>query len=187
MATLELLVKYPLQMGLPNGKQQAQIVDACLQLAVLANTFACPVVCEKLDFSDKKQQLREKGRKYARMLSGWAYSELFKQLQSILANRGIKLIKINPAYTSVIGMVKYARQYALPSDCAAAIAIARRGMKLSENIPGSITAYLDVKDGKHVWSLWNQLNTKLKQSGVRRHDFYSISNWEFLHKHSGWQ
>ena len=41
-------------------------------------------------------------------------------------------------------MVKYARQYALPSDCAAAIAIARRGMRLTENIPDSITAYLDV-------------------------------------------
>ncbi|MCX7593068.1 MAG: hypothetical protein N2235_04775 [Fischerella sp.] len=30
----------PLQMGLPCGKQEAQIVDACLQLATLAYTFA---------------------------------------------------------------------------------------------------------------------------------------------------
>lgn len=174
----------PLVSGLPLGQQQAQLVDVCLQLAVLANTYACPVVAENLDFFEKKQQLREKSRKYARMLSGWAYSELFKQLQSILANRGIKLIKVNPAYTSIIGLVKYARQYALPSDCAAAVAIARRGMKLTENIPSSITAYLSVKDGKHVWSLWNELNTKLKQSGVRRHAFYSIANWEFLPKQS---
>ncbi|TAG86107.1 MAG: hypothetical protein EAZ18_26250, partial [Oscillatoriales cyanobacterium] len=41
----------PLQMGLPSGKQQAQIVDACLQLAVKATEFECPVVCEELDFS----------------------------------------------------------------------------------------------------------------------------------------
>ncbi|GAA6620292.1 hypothetical protein [Scytonema sp. NUACC26] len=174
----------PLRAGLPKGQQQAQLVDVCLQLAVLAKTYACPIVAENLDFSEKKQQLREQGRKYSRMLSGWAYSEFFKQLQSILANRGIKLIKVNPAYTSIIGLVKYARQYALPSDCAAAVAIARRGMKLTENIPSSITAYLSMKDGKHVWSLWNELNTKLKQSGVRRHAFYSISNWEFLPKQS---
>ncbi|MGH8002324.1 MAG: hypothetical protein ACREPR_23565 [Brasilonema sp.] len=187
----------PLQMGLPSGKQQAFIVDACLQLANLATTYACPIVCENLDFSEKKQQLREKGRRCARMLSGWAYSELFKQLQSILANRGIKLIKVTPVYTSLIGLVKYARQYALPSDCAAGVAIARRGMKLSENIPAIIAAYLEaarcggspdgadcrsVKEGKHVWSLWNQLNTKLKQSRVRRHSYYSISNWGFLPK-----
>jgi len=138
-------------MGLPSGKQDAQIVDACLQLAALADKFACPVVCEKLDFSTKKERLKERGKKYARMLSGWAYSQFFFRLESILSNRGIYLMKVNPAYTSVIGLVKYARQYGLASDEAAAMAIARRGMNLSENIPGSITAYLSVKDGKHVW------------------------------------
>jgi hypothetical protein len=96
----------PLQMGLPSGKQDAQIVDACLQLATLADTFACPIVCvraaspsgEELDFSTKKEQLKERGRKYARMLSGWAYSRFYELLESILSNRGIYLIKVNPAY-----------------------------------------------------------------------------------------
>lgn len=174
----------PLQMGLPSGKQDAQIVDACLQLATLANTYACPIVCEQLDFSTKKEQLKERGRKYARMLSGWAYSRFYELLESILSNRGIYLMKVNPAYTSVIGLVKYARQYGLASDEAAAIAIARRGMRLTENIPGSITAYLSMKDGKHVWSLWNQLNNLIKKSGIKRHDFYAISNWESLVKQS---
>ncbi|NMF67390.1 hypothetical protein DP115_33555, partial [Brasilonema octagenarum UFV-OR1] len=172
----------PLQMGLPSGKQDAQIVDACLQLATLADTFSCPVVCEELDFSSKKEQLSERGRKYARMLSGWAYSRFYELLESILSNRGIYLMQVNPAYTSVIGLVKYARQYGLASDEAAAMAIARRGMRLTENIPDSITAYLDVKSGKHVWSLWNQLNTLIKKSSIRRHGFYAISNWESLVK-----
>ena len=87
-----------LQMGLPNGKQQAQIVNACLQLAIKATEFECPVVCEELDFSTKKQSLGEQSKKYARMLSGWAYSEFYKQLGSILSNRGIELIAVNPAY-----------------------------------------------------------------------------------------
>ncbi len=172
----------PLQMGLPSGKQNAQIVDACLQLASLARTFACPVVCEELDFSAKKEQLRERGRKYARMLSGWAYSRFYKLLESILSNRGIYLHKVSPAYTSLIGLVKFARQYGLASDEAAAMAIARRGMRLTENMSATITAYLSVKDGKHVWSLWNQLNNLIKKSGVKRHNFYSISNWESLVK-----
>lgn len=172
----------PLQMGLPKGKQDAQIADACLQLAILADTFVCPIVCEELDFSDKKEQLKEKGKKYARMLSSWAYKRFYDLLKSILSNRGIYLMQVNPAYTSLIGLVKYARQYALASDEAAALAIARRGMRLSENIPDSITAYLSVKEGKHVWSLWNQLNTIYKQSRINRHQVYSISNWEFLVK-----
>lgn len=169
----------PLQMGLPFGQQDAQIIDACLQLAALANTMNCPLVCENLDFSRKKEQLKECGSKYARMLSGWGYARFYELLESILSNRGIYLLKVNPAYTSLIGLVKFARQYGLASDEAAALAVARRGMKLSEKVPSSITAYLDVKSRKHVWSLWYQLNTLLKSCTriKNRHSFYSVSNW----------
>jgi hypothetical protein len=55
-------------------------------------------VCEELDFSDKKERLGEQGKKYVTMLSSWAYSEFFKQLNSLLSNRGIELITVNPAY-----------------------------------------------------------------------------------------
>ena len=172
----------PLQMGLPNGKQQAQIVDACLQLATKAAEFQCPVVCEELDFSTKKQSLREKSRKYARMLSSWAYSEFYKQLCSILSNRGIELIVVNPAYSSIIGLVKYLRMYGLASDESAALVIARRAMKLGEKIPRSLTAYSEVNSEKHEESEWSQLNRKIKRSAVisRRCDYYSVSNWSFL-------
>ena len=176
----------PLQMDLPKGQQNTQIIAACFQLLTLANTFACPVVCEELDFSKKKEQLKERGRKYARMLSGWAYSRFYKLLGSILSNRGIYLMTVNPAYTSLIGLVKYARQYGLASDEAAAIAIARRGMKLTEQLPSAITAYLEVNSKKHVWHWWSKLNTLIKKSSEigSRHSYYSItvSNWESLVK-----
>jgi IS605 OrfB family transposase len=172
----------PLQMGLLNGQQQAQIVEACLSLATLALAFECPVICEELDFATKKQQLGEKSKRYARMLSSWAYSEFFKQLKAILANRGIYLKTVNPAYTSIIGLVKYMRMYGLSSDTAAALVIARRGMRLAENIPGFITAYSEVNSEKHVWGQWNQLNKQISASGKvsRRHDYFTISNWSFL-------
>lgn len=174
----------PLQTGLSTGKQDAQIVDACLQLAVLATTFACPIVCESLDFATKKSQLRERGRKYARMLSGWAYSCFYQLLESILSNRGISLFTRNPAYTSLIGLVKYARMYGLSSDVAAAIAIGRRGMNLSERLPRSVSAYLGVNPRKHVWSGNSQLNKFIGQCTIvnRRHDYYGISNWADLVK-----
>lgn len=168
-------------MGLPRGKQQAQIVDSCLQLVTLAIGFHCPIVCEELDFSDKKERLGEQGKEYARMLSGWAYSKFYKQL-SILSNRGIELIMVNPAYSSIIGLVKYTKMYGLASDEAAALVIARRGMRLNENIPDSINAYAEVNSDKHVWSQWNQLNKQIKRSGKinRRHDYLTVSNWSFL-------
>lgn len=183
---LEASGNIPLQTGLPKGKQDAQIVDACLQLVALALTYGCPIVHEKLDFTTKKTQLREKGRGYARMLSGWAYSRFFELLSSICANRGIYVFSVNAAYTSLIGLVKYARMYGLGSDCAAALAIARRGMRLSERLPRSLTALLEVNSGRHVWSAWSQLNKQIQKGDVvnRRHDYYSIANCIDLVTHS---
>jgi IS605 OrfB family transposase len=174
--------KIPLEIGLPSGKQQAQIVDACLSLANLAICFSCPVVCEELDFAHKKECLGEQSKKYARMMSSWAYSEFFKQLNAILSNRGIELITVNPAYSSIIGLVKYMKMYGLASDEAAALVIARRGMRLSERLPSTITAYVEVNSAKHVWSMWNQLNKQIERSGKvnRRHDYFTVSNWSFL-------
>ena len=177
--------KIPLQPDLPKGKLRAQLVDVSLQIAILAETFSCPVVCEELDFSVKKEQLREKGKRYARMLSSWCYSEFFKQLNSILSNRGITLVFKNPAFTSLIGLTKYSRLYGVGSDIAAAIAIARRGMNLSERLPHSVQAYLDVKSRKHIWSGWRKFNNLIRQNiGIikSRHSYFGVSNWGLLVK-----
>lgn len=176
--------KFVLQQGLPRGKQQAQLNNVCLKLVQLATFFNCPIVCEELDFSNKKAELKEVSKKLARMLSGWAYSKFYELLNSICTNRGIQVSSIHPAYTSLIGLTKYLKMYGVSSGVAAAIAIARRGMRLSENLPCSITAYLSVNGGKHVWSNWNKLNKKLKTcTEIRdRHSYYGISNWDFLVK-----
>jgi hypothetical protein len=76
--------------------------------------------------------------------------------------------------------IKFSQMYGLASDESAALAIARRGMRLSEKIPHSVTAYLEVNSEKHVWSGWHKLNKLLKLSRVNRHQFYSIANGESL-------
>ena len=176
----------PLEMGLPPNKQDAQITNACLKIKQLADKYVCPVVRENLDFSKKKEMLREQGKKYSRMLSSWAYNLFSERLEAILSNRGIELIKVNPAYSSLIGLVKYTRMYGLASDEAAALVIARRGMRLSERLPRFNSAYPLVKKGKHVWSAWSQLNKLVKSWDAieSRHDYYSVSvpNWESLVK-----
>ena len=47
---------------------------------------------------------------------------------------GIELRKVNPAYTSIIGKLKYAPQFNIDKDIAAAFVIARRGLGYKENI-----------------------------------------------------
>ncbi|MDJ0796820.1 MAG: hypothetical protein QNJ51_08265 [Calothrix sp. MO_167.B12] len=176
--------KIPFELGLRTGKQDAQITEVCLQLATLAKTFSCPVVGEKLDFADKKEQLKERGKKYARMLSGWAYARFNELLAAILANRGIRLIHVNPAYTSQIGLIKYVKMYGVSSGVGAAIAIGRRAMYLSERLPLALTALDGVNLSKHVWSGWRKATNTLKTHAEinRRHDYYSVSNWGLVVK-----
>lgn len=100
--------------------------------------------CGNLDFSVKKSQLRERGRKYARMLSNFAYSRFIEQLALQCGNAGIEVIRRNPAWSSFLALVKYLRMYGMSSDEAAAIVLARRAMNLSERLPRSITALLGV-------------------------------------------
>jgi hypothetical protein len=75
--------------------------------------------------------------------------------------------------------------YGLSSDVAAAIAIARRAMNMSEKLPHSVSAYLGVNPRKHVWSGWLKLNTFIGKSAEvikSRHDYFSIPNWGLLVK-----
>ncbi len=80
---------------------------------------------EKLDFSQKKKQFK-RGRKYKRMLSGFAYSKFFELLKARCLKLGIKVIEVSPKYSSQIGVVKYMRRYGMGSDSAAGLVIARR-------------------------------------------------------------
>jgi IS605 OrfB family transposase len=98
---------------------------------LIAQSLQCPIAIENLDFSAKKSQMREQGRRYARMLSGFVYGQFTLILEQKSQMAGIELIKVNPAYSSLIGLVKFMRQYGLSSDTAAAMVLARRAMGLS--------------------------------------------------------
>lgn len=48
--------------------------------------------------------------------------------------KGVELVDVNPADTSVIGRVNYARRYRLTVHIGADVAIARRAARLSKQI-----------------------------------------------------
>ena len=156
-----------------SGQITATLSGVAARLSEIAQKYDCPIAAELLDFSAKKKRLRESGRRYARMLNAFAYGEWDRVLQARCDTRGIDLIHLNPAYSSLIGLTKFMKRYGLSSDTAAAMVLARRAMKLSERVPGHV-ARLRVNRRRHVWSAWNALNRKLK--GVRRHSFFTESN-----------
>jgi IS605 OrfB family transposase len=106
---------------------KASLSDAIKQILGYAVLVQKDVVIEKLDFSKKKAQLREMGRKYARMLSGFAYSSFNQLMESKGKKEGVRIRMVNPAFTSQIGHMKFMARYGLSSHGSAACMIARRG------------------------------------------------------------
>lgn len=146
---------------------------ACAELVRLAESFGCPIAIENLDFSQKKAVLREKSKKYARMLSSFAYSTFTTRLEARAFKHAIQLIKVNPAYSSVQGLSKYMSMYGLNSGTAAALVLARRALRFSERLPRALHVALKkpVDSFRHVWSAWSVI-AKLNK-GRLRHDFFT--------------
>jgi len=80
--------------------------------------------------------------------------------------KSILLIKVNPAFTSVIGMIKFMSRYGLNSGTAAGLAIGRRAMRFSERLPKCLARPED--RAKHTWSGWNRIARFIKQHSIRR-------------------
>ena len=147
------------------GNASAQIIDLCQKSQK-------PLVLENLDFKKKKAQLREKNPSYSRMLSAFAYASIIKHLKSRGASQGIEVHSVNPAFTSLIGRVKFAERYGLTIHIAAALCIGRRFLGVSERMPqgqrdipdgkgGHVTLDLPARNrSRHVWHQWGQLNKK---------------------------
>lgn len=154
-----------------NKNQTSAILgDAVKQLVEIASKYQCPIAVESLDFERKKASMKEMGIKYCRMLSNFAYSRFIEMLVSRADKYGIETIKVNPAYSSIIGCSKFMSMYGLSSDTAAALVIARRALRFSERIPPIYARLVQVDSARHVWSSWNVLGKKLK--GVLRHNFF---------------
>jgi IS605 OrfB family transposase len=161
------------------GKNQHQtraaIGDVCSSIIEYAKKTQKTIVIENLDFQRKKSQLKEQNNPiHSRLLSSFAYGNIKNCLYSRGWKEGVKIAEVNPAYTSVIGRIKFAKRYGLSVHQAAALAIGRRYLKFSERIPSHLGFILDGKNGhvalslpvrnrdQHVWTSWKKINQELK-------------------------
>jgi IS605 OrfB family transposase len=86
------------------------------------------LVVEKLSFSKKKKG----SRKFRRMKSNFIYKKMIESIKSRAEKKGVAVVEINPAFTSVLGQLKYQKMYSLNRHTSAGLVIARRGMGLLE-------------------------------------------------------
>jgi IS605 OrfB family transposase len=141
-----------------------------VKLTDIAFAVQCPIAIESLDFSQKKASLSENSSAYNSMLSNLSTAIFRKALESRCKRYGIGLYKVNPAYTSVIGMIKFMPMYGLNSGTAAAMTIARRAIGYSERAPKCLVRPEDLP--RHPWTTWNRVARVLKSNRVRRSELF---------------
>ncbi len=73
--------------------------------------------------------------KLRRRLHNWNAKKLLQKLKRVAMLKGVEIVEINPAYTSVIGMLKYAPQLNIDKDIAGAYVIGRRALGFKEDMP----------------------------------------------------
>lgn len=80
-----------------------QVLDYCVRAAK-------PLIIEELNFENKKKEFQQYNRdkRYHKMLSEFSYRKIIEKLYSRSYKAGIGINEVNPAYTSIIGKLKYA-------------------------------------------------------------------------------
>ena len=84
--------------------------------------------------------------KLRQKLHKWIYKGLLEKIEIVGKREGVQVIKVNPAYTSVIGKLKYAPIYRIDKDVASAYVIARRGLGFKESLPKNYRKLLEDKE-----------------------------------------
>jgi len=77
---------------------------------------------------DGKAELRKR-------LHQWNAKKFMQKLKRVAMLKGVEVVEVNPAYTSVIGMLKYAPQLSIDKDIAGAYVIGRRALGFKEDVP----------------------------------------------------
>ena len=185
------------------GKTTDQALDltrkAAREIVDIAVKHSIPVVSERLDFSAKKATLGlDEGPRRARMLSSLHYATFDEALHRSCQRTGVWHLRTNPAFTSIIGRLKFARRHGLSVHAAAALCIARRAMWQSERLPPAVEGDFtitfdnsghvalsplakmegdpttDRRKRRHVWSKWRTVAGRLKVAlAARARDSYA--------------
>jgi IS605 OrfB family transposase len=106
--------------------------------------------------------------KLRKILQFFSYRRILKKIESLAIGEGIEVVKVNPAFTSIIGMMKYCPQYFIDKDIAGAYVIGRKALGFKEEIPENYKKLL--KSQIYIqYALWRlgkmeeELKNKLKE------------------------
>jgi len=112
-------------------KRKNDIESLAVKIVDYAISKEKGIVIEDLKFNNKKPS---KSRKFNRMKHNFIYASLLQAIERRAVKYRVGVKKINPAFTSKVGILKYQEQYSLNRHTAAAFVIGRRGMGIMETL-----------------------------------------------------
>ena len=125
------LKHFPLCYHGTGNKANSEIQEVLSKIVKIAKDKKKPIVIEDLDFKNTKSKLTKsygnKGKQYNKMIHAFDYSRYKERLSNACYRNQIGLIYVNAAYTSLIGISKYASRMKLNRHQAASYVIARKG------------------------------------------------------------
>lgn len=113
-----------------HNKRKNAIEALAIRLVDAAVEAKKGIVLEDLKFSQGKNGFK----KFNRMRYNFIYRQLLLAIERRAIKMGVEVRKVNPAFTSIVGILKYQQQYSLNRHTAAALIIGRRGLGIMEKI-----------------------------------------------------
>jgi IS605 OrfB family transposase len=98
------------------------------------------LVLEQLDI----KQTHDTNARYNRRTVNFTYRRLHETMVREALRAGLQVKLVNPAYSSLMGQLKYAGRYGLSDHQAAAYVLARRGLGMKERLPKTLIKALPV-------------------------------------------
>jgi len=122
-----------------SNKRENVIREMAKQVVSYAYDKHKPIILEQLQFSKKN-----KGRKFNRMSHNFIWKQLLDSIKSRACRYGVEVIEVPPAYTSIVGKLKFMKMYSIPIHNAAAMVIGRMGLGIIDKVVVSISEAKDL-------------------------------------------
>jgi IS605 OrfB family transposase len=121
-------------LGLSQNSKDHQEWILAHQLLDLAIQKGKAIAIENL--KKLKKGMRGDGKATLRKrLHQWNAKKFLQKLKRVAMIKGVEVVEVHPAYTSIIGMLKYAPQLSIDKDIAGAYVIGRRALGFKEDMP----------------------------------------------------
>lgn len=155
--------------------------DAAL-VVEMAKKDKYALACEDLKFKNDK----DVSSKFNRMAHGFVYSKFLRMLERRTLREGVPLIKVKPAFTSIVGILKYQEQFGISNHEASGYTIARRGLGVrKERVPKAlVNKCVKKKDGFYKlnnWKQWSSIKKSLLKL-LKEKEVKSLVSWQHHRK-----